>query len=449
MMRRSKKGTVVVSMALSTVLLAACGAGGRDDKASEDGGSAGSTTGITDTTVKIGAHYPLTGVAAPGYSEIPSGAKAYFDYVNSKGGIHGRKIQYVVKDDGYIPTNTTQAVNELVQKDKVFAVVGGLGTPTHSAVVDFLNSEKVPDLFVSSGSIKWGDDPKKRPMTFGWQPDYEIEGKIIGKYIKEKMPNAKIGLYLQDDDLGADGAKGLKQFAGGQVVKEVKYTTGNTDVAPQIAALQASKADLIVGFNVPSYTALSQLTAMKLNYKPKWFYTNVGSDPKLVGELLAKFSKGSVKNGSSALDGIMTTEYIPGVDSADDPWVKLWQKVWKESGGKGELTNYRIYGMSQAYAFVSALQASGKKLTREGIVKAIEQNGAKWKGPQKLPFRYSADSHLGISGVEVVEIQNGIGKGLQSPMVTDLGDAVIKPDAGTAAQAPNASGLPDDIKATE
>ncbi|XVX21659.1 ABC transporter substrate-binding protein [Actinomycetota bacterium] len=449
MNRWSRKAALATSMVASALLVASCGAGGRSESSASDGAAAENVPGVTDTSVKIGAHFPLTGVAAPGYSEIPSGAKAYFDYVNSKGGIHGRKIEYIVKDDAYVPTNTTQVVNELVQKDQVFAIVGGLGTPTHSAVVDFLNSEKVPDLFVSSGSIKWGDKPSERPMTFGWQPDYEIEGKIIGKYIKEKMPDAKIGLYLQDDDLGADGAKGLKQFVGDQVVKEVKYTPGNTDVAPQIAALQASKADLVVGFNVPSYTALSQLTALKLNYKPKWFYTNVGSDPKLVGSLLAKFSKGAVKDGNSALDGIMTTEYIPGVDSADDPWVKLWTKVWDEQGKDGELTNYRVYGMSQAYAFVSALQASGKNLTREGIVKAIEDGGGKWKGPNKLPFRYSADSHLGISGVEVVEIKKGIGQGLQDPMVTDLGDAEITADSGTAEQAPNESGLPDDIKPAE
>src|SRR5450756_1241091 len=128
----------------------------------------------------LGATFPLTGVAAPGYSEIPTGAQAYFDYVNANGGVNGRKIKYLVRDDGYNPTTTSEVTNELVLKDQVFAMLGALGTPTHSAVVDFLNSEKVPDLFVSSGSIQWGNDPKAKPYTFGWQPDYEIEGKIIG-----------------------------------------------------------------------------------------------------------------------------------------------------------------------------------------------------------------------------------------------------------------------------
>ena len=154
----------------------------------EGGGGGASDVGVTDDSITVGAHFPLTGVAAPGYSEIPTGAQAYFDYVNANGGVHGRKIEYIVKDDGYNPTNTSQVTNELVLQDEIFAMVGGLGTPTHSAVVDFLNDEGVPDLFVSSGSLQWGDDVENRPYTFGWQPDYEIEGKIIGQYVAENMP---------------------------------------------------------------------------------------------------------------------------------------------------------------------------------------------------------------------------------------------------------------------
>ena len=117
-------------------------------------------------------------------------------------------------------------------------MVGGLGTPTHGAVVDFLNDEGVPDLFVSSGSLQWGEDPEKLPWTFGWQTDYESEGKVIGKYVAENMPDAKVGLFLQDDDFGADGEKGLRQYLEDQIVETQRYTSGNTDVAPQVSALQ-------------------------------------------------------------------------------------------------------------------------------------------------------------------------------------------------------------------
>ena len=206
--------------------------------------------------------------------------------------MHGRKIEYLVNDDGYDPTNTSTVTNELVLKDEIFAMVGGLGTPTHSAVVDFLNDEGVPDLFVSSGSLQWGDDPEDRPVTFGWQPDYEIEGKIIGQYVAENMPDAKVGLFLQDDDFGEDAEKGVRQYLDDQIVEVQRYTSGNTDVGPQIAALQAAGADLVLGFNTPSYTALSQLVALELGYEPQWYYSNVGSDPTLVGGLLARVLRG-------------------------------------------------------------------------------------------------------------------------------------------------------------
>lgn len=428
-----------VAAGTAAIVLAGCGAGGRD---SDDGAADGDTTGITDSAISIGTHQPLTGVAAPGYSEINTGMKAYFDHVNEAGGIHGREIDLTVKDDAYNPTNSSKVVDELVLQDEVFAIVGGLGTPTHSAVVDFLNQEEVPDLFVSSGAQLWGNDPEERPWTFGWQPDYEIEGKIMGQWIKENEPDAKVGLFLQGDELGEDGEQGLREYVDDQIVERVEYASGNTDVGPQISKLKASGADLVVGFNTPSYTALSQLAAQKVNFEPTWMYTNVGSDPKLADSLLSKLSKGEVEGGG-ALDGAMTTEYIPGLGE-DDPWVDLWEQVWDEQGGKGELTNYRIYGMSMAYLFASALEASGEDLTRERIVEVIEKDAQNWPGPHLAPFRYSEDSHLGISGVRMAEITGEKTKPLTDVLVTDLGDAEITKDPDDVAKSePAEDGLPE------
>jgi ABC-type branched-subunit amino acid transport system substrate-binding protein len=309
-------------------------------------------------------------------------------------------------------------------------------------VVDFLNSQKVPDLFVSSGSIEWGDDPGKRPQTFGWQPDYEIEGKIIGKWVAEHMPNAKVGLFLQGDDLGRDSEKGVRQYLDKQIVKVVRYTPGNTDVAPQVAGLQASGADLVLGFDVPAYTALSQLVSMKLGYQPKWFYSNIGSDPQLIGSLLSAFSKGAVTT-KQPLDGVLTTEYIKGVDATDDPWIKLWQKVWSQYGKKGDLTNYEVYGMGEAYAFVQALQAAGPNPTREGIVSAMEKVGGDLPGPNLAPYRYSADSHLGIGGMQVVRLQGGKAVPLTPVQTTDVGTGDITGDDSAAHDAPPSSGIPE------
>ncbi|WP_410664988.1 ABC transporter substrate-binding protein [Amycolatopsis sp. lyj-84] len=433
-----KRWTKAVALFLAVTVTTACGAGGRPE-----GEEKGATVGVTDTTVKIGAHFPLTGVAAPGYSEIPSGHQAYYDYVNANGGINGRKIEFVAKDDGYNPTNTSAVTNELVLKEEIFAMVGGLGTPTHSAVVDFLNSSKVPDLFVSSGSLRWGDDPKKAPFTFGWQPDYEIEGKIIGDWVRKNLPGAKVGLFVQDDDFGRDGEKGARRYLDKQIVEVAKYSPGNTDIAPQIAKLKAAGADLVLGFTVPSYTALSQLASLKIGFKPKWFYSNVGSDPALVGSLLARFSEGKVTNGASLIDGVVTTEYLPGVDAPDNAWTKLWRKIWSEHGKGGDLTNYRIYGMAQAYTFVQALQAAGRDLTRERVVEVLQQNGKTFAGPGLAPFRYTGDSHLGISGMSVVELHGGAGKDLTPVLVTDIGEAPIEADDSAANDAPPANGIPE------
>ena len=176
--------------------------------ATTSGPNQASAPGITATEIKIGSHQPLTGVAAPGYSEIAPAANAYFQWVNAHGGVYGRKINFTFLDDGYNPANTTSVVRQLVLQDGVFAIFDGLGTPTHLAVLSYLNSEKIPDLFVASGCSCW-NDPTKAPYTFGFQTDYIVEGEIQGQYIKQNFAGMKIGYFTQNDDFGQDGIKGL------------------------------------------------------------------------------------------------------------------------------------------------------------------------------------------------------------------------------------------------
>jgi branched-chain amino acid transport system substrate-binding protein len=441
--RSTRRLVTFVAAATVATTLAACGGGGKSGGSS--GSNQASDVGVTADSIKIGATYPLTGVAAPGYSEIPLGVQAYFDYVNKQGGVNGRKIQYEYKDDAYNPTQTSSITNQLVLQDKVFALMGALGTPTHSAVVDFLNSEGVPDLFVASGSLTWNDG-KKYPDTFGWQTDYEIEGKVIGQYIQKNFPDKKIGLFLQGDDFGADGAKGVKEYISKQVVSEQTYTPGNTDVGPQISALQAAKADLVVGFNVPAYTALSQLTALKLGFKPTWFYSNVGSDPTLVGALLNSFSKGAVSNAAS-LEGAYSTRYLPTVDNANDPWIQLFQKVWSQSGQQGALSNFKVYGMAQAYSTVQALQAAGQNPTRKSLVDAIQKDGKNWQSALVAPLRYSStasnNSHAGVGGMTVSQISNGGVKDLTPVLTTTNGSGSDPKEYSGKEATPPSSGIPD------
>ncbi len=198
----------VAATAAVALVLSACGSSGGSSSGGKSTALTASAPGITATTITIGSHQPLTGVAAPGYDEIAPASNAYFAYVNAHGGVDGRKIVYKYLNDQYNPTDTVSVVKQLVLQDNVYAIFDGLGTPTHLAVAPFLNSEKVPDVFVASGCECW-NSPSTWPDTFGWQLDYVREGKILGSYIKQHFAGQKIGYFYQDDEFGKDGVKGL------------------------------------------------------------------------------------------------------------------------------------------------------------------------------------------------------------------------------------------------
>jgi ABC-type branched-subunit amino acid transport system substrate-binding protein len=391
--------------------------------------------------VKIGSHYPLTGPAAPGYSKIGPGAKAYFDYVNASGGVNGRKIDFFYKDDAYNPAQTVQVVRQLVLQDKVFAVLGGLGTPTHSKVVDFLNQSKVPDLFVASGCQCW-DQPKEHPYTFGWQPDYVREGKILGKYIAAHFAGKKVAYFYQDDDFGKDGVKGLDQFiAKDKVVSRQTYQPGNSNIGPQVSALAAAKADVVVAFAIPQYAALLKLKTLQLDFKPQLVLTNVGSDPVTLSGLLSQYGGGKV-SGDDLLEGIITDGYLPiyrGPSAASNTWVQLFKKVHEKYLPNAEYDGNIEYGMAEAYTFVQALQKAGPNPTREGLLKAIESGGL--GGPTTVPYGYSADSHAGVTGVQILTLKKGVPVPDGPAYTTDGGTGPVTPLTEEPPTAPP-SGIP-------
>ena len=254
-MKRTRRlrwqAAAIVTVAAFAVAACSSGSGARARAAGSGSGSSStaltaSAPGITPTTITIGSHQPLTGPAAPGYSEISPASAAYFDYVNANGGMYGRKIVYKYLDDGYNPTKTASVVRQLVLQDKVYAIFDGLGTPTHLAAVSFLNAQKVPDVFVASGCECW-NDPSKYPETFGWQLDYIREGKILGQYIKQHFAGKKIGYFYQNDEFGQDGVKGLTdEIPASTVVSKQTYVPTNTNIGPQVAALRASGAQVVV-----------------------------------------------------------------------------------------------------------------------------------------------------------------------------------------------------------
>src|SRR3954454_6942224 len=430
MTRTTRLPAAVLAAAALAFGVAACGSD--DGGGSSGGGGRASAPGITKTQVPVGGHFPLPGPAAPGYSEIPRAIDAYFRHVNAQGGINGRKLKMIARDDGYNPTNTVKVTKQLVLQDKVFAMLGGLGTPTHTKVEDFLNASRVPDLFVSSGCRCW-DEPDKHPWTFGWQTDYKVEGKILGQYIAQHYQGKKVAYFLQNDDFGTDGAEGLDLYVPKeQVVSRQTYEPGNTDIGPQMAKIKASGAQVLASFSIPAYTALVHLAGVKLDYHPKIVVSNVGADPTTLGGLLKAFSKG--KAGSSLIEGLRTAYYLPSGNDASDPWIKMFKGIHDQYIPKLPWDGNVLYGEALAYTFAEALQMAGKSPTRQDIVDAIESG--KLKAPGLVPFRYSKDSHAGFTGERLGEIKNGqlIEEG--QPLVTDDGNGPIKPGTQPAQQPP-------------
>ena len=402
--REKRRIQVAATVAVLALGAAACGGssgGSKSGGSTDNGANKASAPGVTATTVTIGSHQPLTGPAAPGYSEIAPASDAMFKYINSQGGVNGRTITYKYKDDGYNPGNTDSVIKSLVLQDNVFAIFNGLGTPTHSKVIDFLNTKRVPDLFVASGAQLW-DQPKKNPYTFGWQPDYYVEGKILGKYIKETFPGKKIGYFYQDDDFGQDGIKGLDtQLDASQVVDKEPYQVSQLaakgGIAPALLKLKAKGAQVVVSFTIPAATAVEMLTNFTIGAKPQLVVTNVGSDPTTLGGLLGKFSGG--KANGALLNGIVTDSYLPSLKDASNPWTTLFKKIHDQYIPSLPLDGNTEYGMAAAYTFAQALKAAGKNPTRQSLIDAVEAGG--FKGPGLSPFRFSKDSHAGFTGVRI------------------------------------------------
>jgi branched-chain amino acid transport system substrate-binding protein len=445
-MKRSQRlrWRVTAIATVAALGVAACSSSSSPSSSSTSSSTApltASAPGITPTSILIGSHQPLTGPAAPGYDEIAPASTAYFDYVNAHGGIYGRKIIYKYLNDQYDPTITSTVVRQLVLQDNVYAIFNGLGTPTHLAVVSFLNSEKVPDVFVASGCECW-DNPTTYPETFGWQLDYVREGKILGQYVAQHFKGKKIAYFYQDDEFGMDGVKGLEdEIPASQVVTKQSYVDTNVNIAPQVAALAASHAQVVVAYSIPAFTALLKLYSLKDGFDPTLVVSSVGSDPITLSGLLEAYAKqgGSSVNGNALTNGIITDEYLPAL-STSDPWYNLFVKIHNQYDAKEPLDGNFFYGMAAAYTFVQAMLKAGRNPTRADLVAAI--NSGLPQGPMVAPYAYSATDHDGVTGGYIGIIQNGVVVQKTPVMVTDT-TATGPVTAYTGSeQSPPASGIP-------
>src|SRR3989440_3170356 len=235
-------------------------------------------TGATDTEIKIGNIMPYSGPASA-YGVIGKTEEAYFKKINAEGGINGRKINFVTYDDGYSPPKAVEQARKLVESDEVLVVFNPLGTPSNTAIQKYLNSKKVPQLFVATGATKW-NDPKNFPWTMGWQPNYQSETQIYARYILENKPDAKIGILYQNDDYGKDYLKGFKDGLGAKtsmIVIEDSYEVSEPTIDSHIVKLKASGADVFFNITTPKFAAQAIKKNAELQWKPAHFLNNVSA----------------------------------------------------------------------------------------------------------------------------------------------------------------------------
>ncbi|MSO58593.1 MAG: branched-chain amino acid ABC transporter substrate-binding protein [Thermoleophilia bacterium] len=388
------KKFVLVAAAVAAVLgIAASGATG-----------AASETGVTARTVTIGGTYPLSGPASL-YATIPNAMKAYFSYVNArrgtdgKRGVYGRQIVFNVFDDGYSPAQAIQLTRQLVEKDQVFAVVGSLGTEVNLAVRPYLNSKKVPHLLVATGATTWGLEAERYPYTTGFQPPYQMEGRMYGEAIARNSPNAKVAVLYQNDDYGKDYVKGLEAGLGAKasnIVAKEAYEVTAPDVKSQVAKLRASGAEVLVILATPKFTIQTYAIANALKWSPPVIYTNsVSATDTFLGL--------AIKSGAGAVPyNTFTTQYAKDPANArwdSDEGMKLYKQVMATYYPSGRVTDaLNLYGVAVAHAFVQLLYQAGKEPTRAALLEAAH----KWTDAN--PFLLPGNKQV-TSGTDQFPIQ--------------------------------------------
>jgi branched-chain amino acid transport system substrate-binding protein len=322
-------------------------------------------TGATDTEIKIGNIMPYSGPLSA-YGVIGMTEAAYFRKINAEGGINGRKITFISYDDAFSPPKTVEQARKLVESDEVLLIFQSLGTPTNTAIQKYMNTTKVPQLFVATGATKW-NNPQNFPWTMGWQPNYQNEARIYAKYILKEKPNARIAVLYQNDDFGKDYLKGLKDGLGDKaaslIVDEDAYDVTEPTIDSHVIRMKSLNADVFVNIAAPKFAAQAIRKAAEIGWKPLHILSNVSVS---VGVVMKPA-------GIEASQGIISSAYIK--DPTDpqwknDPGMKAWNEFLdKYYRDANRADGAVIYGYTVAQTLVHVLKACGDDLTRENVMK--------------------------------------------------------------------------------
>ena len=366
------------------------------------------TPGVTATEIKLGVSSPLTGSAGLAYGKVPGAMKAYFSYINANGGVNGRKINLISRDDKYLPTLAATQTTNLVLKDNVFALVGALGTATHSKAYTAaaLAKNNVPDLFINTGYSGF-TNTSKYPTTFMVLPTYSMEAKVMAKVIKDNFAGQASFLIAQDDEFGSDGIAGFKAAGHTFSTAPVLYPQGGMSAAVAEAVLTKLSVTpgkpVVVLFGTTDATATILKAAEKLDLTTKftWYAGSVGADANTLLALGVK---------ATTIDGALSASFMPDAKDLTDPYVAQFIKINTQYNKGITFDNYVLAGMNTAMLTVQALRAAGKNLTRDGLIKAIETKGSTFASAGLVPLGYSATSRVGYTGYWVSQL-NAKGEG--------------------------------------
>jgi branched-chain amino acid transport system substrate-binding protein len=319
--------------------------------------------GVSDSEIKIGNIMPYSGPASA-YGEIGKAEAAYIRKVNAEGGVNGRKINFISYDDAYSPPKTVEQARKLIESDEVLLIFQSLGTAHNTAIQRYMNSKKVPQLFVATGATKW-NDPQHFPWTMGWQPSYQSEAHIYAQYLMKTHPQGKIGVLYQNDDYGKDYLKGLKDGLKGKmpIVVEAPYETTDATVDSQVINLKASGADIVFNVATPKFAAQAIKKIAELGWKPVHLLNNVSNS---VGSVLKPAGFNNAK-------GVLSTAYFKDPTDPswkDDPAYKEWLAFMDKYYPDGDKTStFTVYGYLAAQSLVAVLKQSGDNLTRDNVMK--------------------------------------------------------------------------------
>ena len=322
--------------------------------------------GASDTEIRIGNASPYSGPVSA-YGVIGKAIGAYIRMVNDRGGINGRKVNFITYDDQYSPPKTIEVTRRLIEQDEVLALSGNIGTGPNLAIQRYVNAKKIPHLMVSVGTEKF-NDPKNFPWTVPFNPSYEAEGRFFAHNVLKTKPDAKIAILYQNDDFGKDLVKGLKNGLGDKAAKmivgEVSYETSDPSVDSQIVQLKATGANVFMNFSLARAAAQAIRKVHDLGWHP---------DQQYVTYVSAYVKSTFEPAGLDKSVGIMSMRFFKDAGQSrwdNDPETKEYKEFLKKYMPDEDINNSLVvYGYISGQALENVLKKAGDNLTRDNILK--------------------------------------------------------------------------------